>query len=1137
MPRISLPLTRLRPHYDVLVVGSGYGGAIAANRMARADKRVCLLERGRELLPGDFPDTLEEAAAELQIHGPLGSKGSRTGLLDFRVNDELSVFQGCGLGGTSLVNAGVALEPEPWVFQDPRWPDALRADVANGLAQGFQRARDMLRPEGYPQDRPLRPKGASLEASAAAVGGVFKRTPINVNFRPGPNHLGITQPACNDCGDCVSGCNTGAKNTLAMNYLPDAARNGAELFTQATVRWLARGQDGKWHVHFQALHTGREAFDAPLLEVTADVVILAAGVLGTAGILMRSRQRGLALSAQLGERFSGNGDVLALAYNCDTPINSVGRLRNASPQSAPGPCITGVIDLRTGNGERGMVIEEGSIPSPLSTLLPAALAAAALGGHDTDSSVTDTVAERARTLESKMRGPYHGAVLHSQVYLVMSHDSAEGRLYLQDGQVRINWPGVGEQPVFKAINDTLRKATAAHGGTFIPNPLWENLLGKQHDLVTVHPLGGCCMGDSATHGVVDHKGRVFTGVGTQVHEGLYVSDGAILPRPLGVNPLLTISALSERICACLAQDRGWTIDYTRRPAVPVPSAAAAVGIQFTETMRGHVSREEEDFAQAAAAGRRANNRLDFTLTILFPDLDAMLADPTHEGALVGTVDAAGLSQQPLQVRQGHFRLLESAEGGKARRMVYRLPMHASDGSVYFLDGYKHIRSDRHGLDLWADTTTLYITVHAGIDSQGPIIGRGVLRIAPDDFMRQLTTLRTPNATGTARLEAVARFGRFFAGELWDVFGPLGQLRPTTLNEAVMNDEAFFPHKPRPLHAPTPTVHAFHTPDGTALRLTRYHAGDKGPVLLVHGLGVSSEIFSTDTIDTNLVEYLCEHSYDVWNLDFRASILLPASGTVFDGDVIAQQDLPVAVAEVRRISGAASVQAVVHCFGATTWFMAMLGGMQGVRSFVCSQIATDYMGSCETQLKTGLYLPDALSALGVDSLTAYAGEHPDWQARLLDHALVLYPLPFSEWCEQPICRRIAFMYAPLYEHRNLTVATHERLHELFGIANLRCFEHIARIGRAGKLVGADGSDRYMPHLDRLRLPIAFLHGGNNRCFDPASTARTYETLRHRFGAEGYSRHVIDGYGHIDCIFGKNADRDVFPYIVRHLDAHA
>jgi cholesterol oxidase len=114
-----------------------------------------------------------------------------------------------------------------------------------------------------------------------------------------------------------------------------------------------------------------------------------------------------------------------------------------------------------------------------------------------------------------------------------------------------------------------------------------------------------------------------------------------------------------------------------------------------------------------------------------------------------------------------------------------------------------------------------------------------------------------------------------------------------------------------------------------LRLTRYQGGSKGPVILSHGLGVSSLIFSLDTIDTNMLEYLYAHGYDVWLLDYRDSIALPSDAAQqSSGDDVALNDYPAAVDFVRKITGAPDVQMVVHCWGSTTFFMAMLAGLQG-----------------------------------------------------------------------------------------------------------------------------------------------------------------------------------------------------------------
>ena len=188
----------------------------------------------------------------------------------------------------------------------------------------------------------------------------------------------------------------------------------------------------------------------------------------------------------------------------------------------------------------------------------------------------------------------------------------------------------------------------------------------------------------------------------------------------------------------------------------------------------------------------------------------------------------------------------------------------------------------------------------------------------------------------------------------------------------------------------------------------------------------------------------------------------------------------------------------------------------------------------TKLKTGLHLPTFLQQIGVRSLNAYVDQNQDWQEKLYDAALRFYPTELPELCDSPVCRRIAFMYAPLYEHKQLNDATHRAMHEMFGIANMRSFEHIGRIVNTGHLVDFGGQDVYMPNLDRLNLPISFIHGAENACFQPESTRITWQLLREKFGVAQYDRHVIPNYGHIDCIFGKNAYLDVYPYILEHLE---
>ena len=324
-------------------------------------------------------------------------------------------------------------------------------------------------------------------------------------------------------------------------------------------------------------------------------MILAAGTLGSTEILLRSQAAGLSLSGQLGHHFTGNGDVLGFSYNADEEIDGVGWGSHPPGQLTPvGPTITGIIDKRQGPQlDKGVVIEEGAIPGVLATFIPGVMALAAQTiGQDTDSGWLDGLQEKGREWDSWVRGPYHGAMRNTQTYLVMTHDGSAGRMYLENDRLRLTWPGVGERPIFRQVNDILKQATVPLGATFVKNPIWTELF--KHDLITVHPLGGCRMADNAASGVVNHKGQAFSGPsGVAVHDSLYVCDGSIMPRSLGVNPLLTICAVAERCVALLAQDRGWQINY-QLPSAPGPSAAPVVlGLQFTETMKGFFSPQSE----------------------------------------------------------------------------------------------------------------------------------------------------------------------------------------------------------------------------------------------------------------------------------------------------------------------------------------------------------------------------------------------------------------------------------------------------------------------------------------------------------------------------------------------------------------
>jgi cholesterol oxidase len=557
---LARTLDSLRPHYDAVVVGSGYGGGVAAARLARAGKRVAVLERGQELRTGEFPRRFPELREQLQVTGKRVRMGSPTGLYDVRLGEDMHILVGCGLGGGSLINAGVALRPDARVFRDPVWPEAVAADGL--IDEGYARAARWLRPATDPQAAERSKYRALAQSGPALDGGSVVTAPVAVSFADTVNPAGIAQPACTHCGDCCGGCNVGAKNTVALTYLPEAARHGAEIFTHAKVRRLAKAGDGRWEVHLQRLDqakagpgagSGRGSGTDGELRVSADIVVLAAGTLGSTEILLRSRAAGLALSDRLGQRFSANGDIIAFGYGGKTRINAIGVGHPARIEGLDvGAAVSGQIEVvDEAELANSLTIQEGVLPSALAPLLPVLFIpnGRLLGA-----------------IQSLVSGVYKGPFANLQTFFGVSHDSASGRLVLEDDRVALSWPKAGEEPVYERLDKALGALVGAVGGSYVKNPLAGTMMGRQP--ATAHPLGGCGMGRERGEGVIDHKCRVFDGSAgagaADVHQGLYVMDGSIMPRSLGVNPLLTITALAERAMLHLAGDWGLACEDVAR---------------------------------------------------------------------------------------------------------------------------------------------------------------------------------------------------------------------------------------------------------------------------------------------------------------------------------------------------------------------------------------------------------------------------------------------------------------------------------------------------------------------------------------------------------------------------------------------
>jgi cholesterol oxidase len=387
----------------------------------------------------------------------------------------------------------------------------------------------MLSPQPTPAER-LTPKLRHHLATAErlkterAWDAEAYRAPLAITFSTRTNGQGVRQHGCVQCGDCATGCNVGAKNSLDMNYLPLAWSGGVLMFTQAgvsTIRKVGELYQVDYVLRPDAFRPHRRETGS----VTAGVVVVAAGTIGSNEILLRSRDAsGLAMSRWLGKGFSANGNYLGFAdYQYAVPTvrtntNGVG-VGGGAPVNPVGAYIEGVIDFRRPGRPLGrrVVIEDMAQGSTL------AGGVALLMLADLNRAVT---------------------------LLGMGHDRAEGEIRLEGDLPIVRWPDYDRQPSHAELARLMDEYAKAFGGAF-------SMFGPGRNY-TAHPLGGCRMGASAASGVVNHRGQVFNAAAGSaaraVHAGLYVADASIVPTSIGNNPLLTIAALAERIADLIVID-------------------------------------------------------------------------------------------------------------------------------------------------------------------------------------------------------------------------------------------------------------------------------------------------------------------------------------------------------------------------------------------------------------------------------------------------------------------------------------------------------------------------------------------------------------------------------------------------------
>ncbi|MCZ4554801.1 GMC family oxidoreductase [Rhodococcus maanshanensis] len=584
--------------FDVLIVGSGFGGSVTALRLVEKGYRVGILEAGRRYADADFAKTSWDLKRFLWAPA-LGCYGiQRVHLLR-----DVLILAGAGVGGGSLNYANTLYKPPASFFEDPQWRDIT--DWHDELSPYYDQARKML---GVVQNPHMTPADEVIKSVAEdmGVGDTFIQTPVGVFFgEPGKTvpdpyfgGAGPDRTGCIECGECMTGCRHGAKNTLVKNYLGLAEKAGATIIPMTTVTGLHEASDGSWDVVTR--RTGAK-IRKNHKTYTAQNVVLAAGTWGTQHLMHEMKDSGSLprLSDKLGELTRTNSESIVGAGKLKVDP-AMDLTKGVAITSSFHPTAdTHIEPVRYGKGSNAMGL--------LQTLMTD-------GGGTTPRWVKFLGVVAKNPMQMLRMLTVKNWSERTIIALVMQNLDNSITTYTKRGvfgRKVTSRQGHGEpNPTWiPAGNDATRRIAEKIDG--IAGGTWGEIFNIP---LTAHFLGGCAIGSDREHGVIDPYHRVYG------YPTLSVVDGASVSANLGVNPSLTISAQAERAASLWpnkgeqdlrpAQGEGYRRINPIAPNSPVvpASAPAALVLPIVEIRSGGAAHEGSGGAAQDIGGGAAQEK-------------------------------------------------------------------------------------------------------------------------------------------------------------------------------------------------------------------------------------------------------------------------------------------------------------------------------------------------------------------------------------------------------------------------------------------------------------------------------------------------------------------------------------------------
>ncbi|XP_042050013.1 uncharacterized protein LOC121795536 isoform X3 [Salvia splendens] len=1054
---------------------------------------VCLFEKGRKWEAKDFPlDSFKIFSAVRLENKSMGINiGRKDALFQVHVQDDSLAATACGLGGGSLVNAGVILPTPVRARRDPRWPEPWEKDWDRYEAL----VSDMLNVQSVPtvfQNSNIMQQVADNEYDKS----IHEQLKLSINFSVEDSRK-FQQPVnCLACGNCLAGCPYNAKNSTDKTYLVSAIKAGCTIKTESEVQYVVRNDDYIYSEKggFKARSKRRwlvflNEFDY----VASDIVILSAGVFGTAKILFQSRLRGLSTSEKLGSGLSCNGSNVAYLAGSSAPLNAYGlnetQFSGLPFQERPGPSISSSY-----TSSLGFTIQSAVIPAAYPRSLFKGITTYKWQSSNCFLHVVIDVLKRAVGLK---RG-------QDMVLNVMGYDDSSGQLTFDKDANRIEFCPPRDTLLPRKI-EAFQKLAKKLGGT---------LFMSRYRSTSVHLLGGCIAASDASSGVCNPHGQVFDGSSLkEVHAGLYVCDASIIPCSVGINPCLTIAAAAEHVSRKLVQNgaKKYIRDFGER--------------ELNSKIKMETSRDDSEVvAKETMRGQVGGMPCTAYLKLRFKRARAGKCRSLLQGEVGGHIICKSVEMEKMHIIHGEVELCKTnSRAPYTQYMHYHLLLAASSGSRYVLEGRKVMSPYLLALYAWRESTTLNVKLS---DQTGDKMTnlKGKLHISALELLKCMCTLE-----GRSRIKFLCLLTRSLIRTY------ILQV-PRTSHESVNASDS------TQRHCPSSKIHEIKTEDDFIISCQhwRSHQSRRStkhyyPLLLLNGY--STESFSLPTEPNDLVRTFLQEGHDVLLLRTRLHPLNASND--FSIEDIGKIDIPAAMLKIVELYGESiKVHVVAHCVGGLAIHISIMGGhvsAKHIASLSCTNSSMFFKLTTSASIKMWLPLiPISMRIMGKNkTLHLIQTSTTSIRHRLLKS--IAHLIPRQERCTCDECEVFSGIFGNTFWHENVSHVTHQWMNkENQTKLPMAGFSHLRKICNAGFIVDSSGNNTYLIHPERMALPTLYISGERVILVTPETSFLANKYMKLHQSGYRHERVVVDGFGHSDLLIGEESHEKVFPHIQRHIE---